>query len=74
MELLSLAGHYSLTAFLRGSDALSSGPPKVPDVAKFNQFTKSAGESFAVLCEAQGFPVPAFRYVASPELPEESPD
>ncbi|XP_071522341.1 cell adhesion molecule Dscam1 [Panulirus ornatus] len=44
------------------SDALSSGMPKVPPLAKFNQFTKGVGESFAVLCEAQGFPVPAFRW------------
>lgn len=43
------------------SDALSSGPPKVPPVAKFNQFTKPEGEGFAVLCEAQGYPVPVFR-------------
>ncbi|XP_042237781.1 Down syndrome cell adhesion molecule-like protein Dscam2 isoform X20 [Homarus americanus] len=44
------------------SDAMSSGPPKVPPGAMYDQFTRAAGESFAVLCDAQGSPVPSFRW------------
>ena len=62
-RLLSSVGLNILTPSFWASDALSSGPPEIPAVAKLNQFSKRIGESFAVLCEAQGYPVPAFRYV-----------
>ncbi|XP_042237788.1 Down syndrome cell adhesion molecule-like protein Dscam2 isoform X26 [Homarus americanus] len=44
------------------SDALSSGPPRVGAQAKLNQYTKHLADAFAMPCEAQGYPIPAFKW------------
>ena len=41
---------------------MSSGPPRVASRAKFDQVTWNSGANIALLCEAQGYPLPAFRY------------
>ncbi|ROT84147.1 down syndrome cell adhesion molecule [Penaeus vannamei] len=46
-----------------GSEPISSGSPKVAEGEKIETLTRGVGSSFALLCKAQGFPIPKFRSV-----------
>ncbi|XP_047472716.1 Down syndrome cell adhesion molecule-like protein Dscam2 isoform X15 [Penaeus chinensis] len=49
------------------SEPVSSEAPKVSEYAKSPTFLRESGSSFALLCPAQGFPVPQFRWFKVPE-------
>ncbi|XP_042237777.1 Down syndrome cell adhesion molecule-like protein Dscam2 isoform X16 [Homarus americanus] len=44
------------------SEPVSSESPKVAEGARFDNFFRHQGSSFALPCRAQGFPVPEFRW------------
>lgn len=44
-------------------DGMASGPPKVPRRAQFDKLRVDRGAAVTLLCEAQAYPVPAFRLV-----------
>lgn len=46
---------------LASAEPVSSEAPKVSEYAKSPTFLRASGSSFALLCPAQGFPVPQFR-------------
>lgn len=47
-------------------EPISGTAPKVPFVQQLVQNTIAAHQSLAILCPAQAYPVPNFRYVLSP--------
>ena len=42
-------------------EPIGSAPPKFSVKDKINAFGVNVDETFAILCPAQGFPIPAFR-------------
>ena len=42
-------------------EPIGSAPPKFSVKDKINAFGVNLDETFAILCPAQGFPIPAFR-------------
>jgi len=47
-------------------EPIGSTAPKFPSSNKINAFEKWVGETMVVFCPAQGYPLPAFRYVFLP--------
>lgn len=43
-------------------EPIGSRVPTFPSDSKSSTFVRDEGSSFALLCQAQGFPTPLFRY------------
>lgn len=64
VPFFSLAAFMSVMCYsLCAEDGMASGPPKVPRRAQFDKLRVAGGAAVTLLCEAQAYPVPAFRLV-----------
>jgi len=64
LSLFQVCGVSELTQFLVSflSEPVGSSGPKFPTMDKSRGFEARVNENFTLLCPAQGFPVPAFRW------------
>ena len=53
-------GIFSFLSF-ENTEPIGSSAPKVPKVAKSNDFYEVSGDEISLLCPAQGYPTPGFR-------------
>lgn len=52
-----------MSSFLHQKEPVSSKSPTFQTDSKVSMFVRRTGEDFALLCQAQAFPVPLIRYV-----------